>query len=260
MLRPRIIPSLLIHKGGLVKTINFRNPKYVGDPINAVRIFNEKQVDEMFIADIDTTIEAKVPNYNVIADIASECRMPLCYAGGVTNCTQVEKIISLGVEKVGISSAAISRPQLISEAAKSVGSQSVVVILDVKKTVLQGGYEIFTHGGRFATGIKLVDFVKIAQSMGAGEIIINDIDQDGLMQGYNLDLIDRVYDVINLPLTVLGGAGNHSDLQKLFARYGLIGAAAGSLFVFRGKFRAVLLQYPTLTEKEILYSKSDINS
>jgi len=258
MLRPRIIPSLLIHRGGLVKTTNFRNPKYVGDPINAVRIFNEKQVDELFVADIDLTRESKMPNYDVIADIASECRMPLCYAGGVTSCAQVEKIISLGVEKVGISSAAINRPQLISEAAKSVGSQSIVVIADVKKSSLLGGYEIFTHGGTLATGINPVDFVKIAQTMGAGEIIINDIDQDGLMQGYNLDLTDRVHEVVNCPLTVLGGAGNYSDFEMLFARYGLIGAAAGSLFVFKGKFRAVLLQYPTLMDRETFYSKSNI--
>lgn len=260
MLRPRIIPSLLIHRGGLVKTINFRNPKYVGDPINAVRIFNEKQVDELFIADIDLTREAKAPNYHAIAEIASECRMPLCYAGGVTSCAQVEKIISLGVEKVGISSAAINRPQLISEAAKSVGCQSVVVIADVKKSALPGGYEIFTHGGTFATGINPVNFVKKAQTMGAGEIIINDIDRDGLMQGYNHELIDQVHEVVNCPLTVLGGAGNYSDFENLFARFGLIGAAAGSLFVFKGKFRAVLLQYPTVIEKEALYSKSSINN
>ena len=254
MLRPRIIPCLLVKNGGLVKTVRFDNPKYVGDPINAVRIFNEKEVDELIVADIDATAHNREPNYNMIRNLAAECRMPLCYAGGVKTPEQIEQIISLGVEKVGVSSAALQTPELISESAKRVGSQSIVVIMDVKKTDLSRHYEIFTHNGTRKTGLHPVEFAKRAEALGAGEILVNAIEHDGEMKGYDLDLVDQVRDAVSLPLSVLGGAGSLGDIEGLIRRYGIIGAAAGSLFVFKGKYRAVLINYPSRSEKDALCS------
>lgn len=255
MLRPRIIPCLLVHKGGLVKTVQFAEPKYVGDPLNAVRIFNEKVVDELIVVDIDATVVDREPDYKLIANLASECRMPLCYGGGVKTPEQVERIISLGVEKVAISSAALLSPELITESARRVGSQSIVVVLDVKKTgFINKRYELFTHNGKSATGIHPAEFARQAEALGAGEILINSIDQDGTMKGYDMALIDQVRAAVSLPMTVLGGAGSHADMTALIGQHGIIGAAAGSLFVFKGKYRAVLIQYPSQAEKDVITS------
>jgi len=255
MLRPRLIPCLLVQNGGLVKTVNFSNPKYVGDPINAVRIFNEKEVDELVVLDIDATIKRDEPDYQLISHLASECRMPLCYGGGVQTVTQIEKIISLGVEKVAISSAVIENVKLIPNAATRVGSQSLVVVIDVKKTGLLRRHEVVTHNGTRRTGLNPVEFATHVAELGAGEIVINSVDRDGEMKGYDLDLVENVRKQINLPLTVLGGAGSLEDLRELVERFGLIGAAAGSLFVFKGKYRAVLINYPNQEEKEALQTK-----
>lgn len=254
MLRPRIIPCLLIQNGGLVKTIRFGQPKYVGDPLNAVRIFNEKEVDELIVADIDATTLGREPNYSVIADLAAECRMPLCYAGGLKTPEQVERIITLGVEKVAMSSAAIQRPELIAESARRVGNQSVVVVMDVKKVGLLRRYELFTHNGTRSAGKNPLDFAREAVELGAGEIVINSIDLDGAMTGYDLHLIEKVRDVVSVPLTVLGGAGSIQDIKDVILRHCIIGAAAGSLFVFKGKYRAVLIQYPSRSEKDALWA------
>jgi len=256
MLYPRIIPCLLVKDKGLVKTVNFINPKYVGDPINAVRIFNEKEVDELIVLDIDATHEKREPDYKMIEHLAAECRMPLCYGGGITTCDQVLRIIQLGVEKVAISSAAIENPDLIAEAAECVGNQSVVVVLDVKKSFLGGKYEIYTHNGSKNTGKYPADFALQVQKLGAGEIVINSIDNDGLMKGYDLDLVEIVRKSINVPLTVLGGAGSLHDIGQLIEKYGTIGAAAGSLFVFKGIYRAVLINYPNRAEKDALIKEN----
>jgi len=255
MLHPRLIPCLLVQNGGLVKTVNFANPKYVGDPINAVRIFNEKEVDELVVLDIDATIKRDEPDYQLISHLASECRMPLCYGGGVQTVTQIEKIISLGVEKVAVSSAVIENPKLISDAAIRVGSQSLVVVIDVRKTGLLRRHEVVTHNGSRRTGLNPVEFASYMAELGAGEIVINSVDRDGEMKGYDLDLVEQVRQKINLPLTVLGGAGSLDDFRGLIDRFGLIGAAAGSLFVFKGKYRAVLINYPNRAEKEALLTK-----
>ena len=249
MLRPRLIPCLLVHKGGLVKTVNFGDPKYVGDPINAVRIYNEKEVDELVVLDIDATVNGAEPDYQMISHLASECRMPLCYGGGVRTVAQIEKIISLGVEKVAVSSAAVETPALISDAASRVGSQSVVVVIDVKKTGLLRRYEVVTHNGIRKTGFSPVEFAKHMAELGAGEIVVNSVDRDGEMKGYDLDLVEQIRQAVHLPLTVLGGAGSLGDVKDLFNRYGIVGAAAGSLFVFKGKYRAVLINYPNRAEK-----------
>lgn len=256
MLRPRIIPCLLIHNGGLVKTIRFSEAKYVGDPINAVRIFNEKEIDELIIADIDATVLGREPNYSLIANLAAECRMPLCYSGGVKTPEQVERIISLGVEKVAISSAAILSTELVAESARRVGNQSIVVVLDVKKTGMLRRYELFTHNGTHATGLDPVDFAKTVESLGAGEILVNSIDHDGTMKGYDLSLIKQVREAISVPLSVLGGAGSLTDIEDLIRLHGIIGVAAGSLFVFKGKFRAVLINYPSIEQRDLIFNKA----
>jgi imidazole glycerol-phosphate synthase subunit HisF len=256
LLTPRIIPALLIQNGGLVKTVSFVEPKYLGDPINTVRIFNEKEVDELIVIDIDATTQNREPNYSLISNIASECRMPLCYAGGVKTTEQIERIICLGVEKVAISSAAIETPRLISESANRIGSQSIVVVMDVKKSDLFSGYELFTHNGNRATGISPKEFAKDVEDMGAGEVLLNSIDNDGKMKGYDFVLIDQVYDLINIPMTALGGCGSLTNIEELVERFGVIGAAAGSLFVFKGKYRSVLMNYPDILQKKIIFGKT----
>lgn len=252
MLRPRIIPSLLVHENGLVKTVNFKNPKYVGDPINAVKIFNEKAVDELAVFDIDATVLGKEPNYSLIERLASQSMMPLCYGGGVKTVEQAQRIFGLGVEKIALSSAVLHDPKLITEISDRVGAQSVIIVLDVKKKLL-GGYEVYTHNGKKATGINPFKFVEEAQKLGAGEIVINSIDKDGFMKGYDLDLIDKVREKITLPMTVLGGAGSLDDIEKIIDRHGVIGVAAGSLFVFKGPYKAVLINYPTQLEKNKIF-------
>lgn len=252
MLRPRVIPCLLVHNGGLVKTAQFANPKYVGDPLNAVRIFNEKEVDELIVVDIDASVRGSEPDYRLIGHLAAECRMPLCYGGGVKTVEQVERIIALGVEKVAISSAALENPDLVAQMAVAVGSQSVVVVLDVRKVGARSAYRIWTHNGKQPTGKCPVDVAKQIESLGAGEIVINSIDRDGVMNGYDLELISAIREAVTLPMTVLGGAGSLDDLRRLIARFGIVGAAAGSLFVFKGPYRAVLINYPRPAEKDAL--------
>lgn len=243
MLRSRIIPCLLMQDGGLVKTRQFGDPKYVGDPINAVKIFNEKEVDELSIYDIDATAHGRGPDFDHLRSIAVESRMPLCYGGGVQNAADAVKLIKSGFEKVSISAAAIERPALIGELADAIGRQSVVVTLDVKKTGFMGRLGIFTHNGKRAAKQKLADFLPAVEEYGAGEIVINHIDRDGMMQGYDLDLARTVRAAVDIPATMLGGAGSTDDMRDLIYAIGTCGAAAGSLFVFNGKYRAVLISY-----------------
>ena len=253
MLRPRIIPCLLIRNNGLVKTINFSEEKYIGDPINAVKIFNEKLVDELMIIDIDATVKMKEPNFNLIKKIAAESQMPISYTGGIKNVEQIKRIISYGVEKVGISSGAIINPELISNASKEVGSQSVVVVLDVKKKIL-GGYNVYTHNGKNDTGYKVESLAKDLTNRGAGELIINSIDNDGKMKGYDINIIKDIKKTVSVsvPVTLIGGAGSIDDIKKLVDEFHIIGAAAGSLFVFQGKYKAVLINYPDQDEKNYI--------
>ena len=236
-----------------MKTIGFENPKYVGDPINAVKIFNEKEVDELMVLDIDATRNGAEPNLTMIKNLATECRMPLCYGGGVTTVAQAKKIISLGAEKVAISSAAVNNTSLISEIGQAVGVQSVVVVLDIRKRKLFGGYEIYTHNGKKKSKVKIEEFLQRIDEIGVGELVVNSIDNDGKMQGYDLELAEFVRERTSMPLTILGGAGSHSDIKSLISKFKLIGAAAGSLFVFKGKYRAVLINYPAFSARKNLY-------
>jgi len=255
MLRPRITPCLLIHNGGLVKTKGFAEPKYVGDPINAVRIFNEKEADELMVLDIDATIKGREPDFKLIAKLAAECRMPLCYGGGVTQVEQVQRLVNIGVEKVAVSSAAIARPALVTEIADAVGRQSVTVVLDVRKRrrLMSAGYELCTHNAKKAYNVDILSLISEFQKAGAGEIVVNSVDRDGMMKGYDLELAAQVKSMANVPVTFLGGAGSLGDLSDLVSLVGIVGAAAGSLFVFKGKYRAVLISYPTSDQKNMIF-------
>ena len=253
MLRSRIIPCLLVHNKGLVKTVKFKDPKYVGDPINAVKIFNEKEVDELMVLDIDATREKREPNLEMIKNLADECRMPFCYGGGITTAEQARKIISLGAEKVALSNSALNNIELCKEIGSIIGNQSVVVVIDVKKKKLFGGYDIYTHNGTKKSKWKLDDLIEKLEEIGIGEVVINSIDNDGMMQGYDTNLIESVRKKCSMPMTVLGGAGTLDDIKQLFSKFKIIGAAAGSLFVFKGKYRAVLINYPNRKERKPLY-------
>jgi len=255
MLRPRIIPCLLVSNKGLVKTVNFKNPKYVGDPINAVRIFNEKESDELTILDIDASRLNKEPDYKSIEYWASECRMPLCYGGGIKTVEQAQRIFSLGVEKIALSSEAVRNPEIITQIAERVGRQSVVVVLDVKKKLF-GGHELVTHNATKSAKQNPLDFAIQAVKLGAGEIVINSVDLDGTMKGYDLDLIRKFKSSISTPLTVLGGAGKLDDIESVIKEFGIIGASAGSLFVFKGVYRAVLINYPDPETKDSMVSRA----
>lgn len=242
MLRSRVSPCLLVHNKGLVKSVKFKDYKYVGDPINAVKIFNEKEVDELILLDIDATANDREPDYKMIQNVANESRMPLCYGGGIKTPEQAQRIIKLGVEKIAVSSAALARPELLKEMADIIGRQSVVVVLDVKKSMF-GKYEIVTNNGKQKYKGKLEDTIQALEEMGIGELVINSVDQDGMMKGYDINLAKIVRDVSNVPLTILGGAGRHEDILDLISTFKIIGASAGSLFVFKGVYKAVLINY-----------------
>lgn len=250
MLRPRIIPCLLIHRGGLVKTQAFKSPIYLGDPINAVRILNEKEADELIVFDIDATTNGAEPDLNLISKLAAECRMPLCYGGGVTSVEQVARIVDMGVEKVAVSAAAIANPGLLTEMASAVGRQSVVAVLDVRKcAAYPTEFEVCTHNAKIGYKRNIFSTVRQLQDAGAGEIVINSVDNDGKMLGYDLNFARKIKQELSVPVTFLGGAGSLEHIKELFGYVGLVGAAAGSLFVFKGKYRAVLINYPTHAQK-----------
>ena len=254
MLRSRIIPCLLVHKKGLVKTVGFKEPKYVGDPINAVKIFNEKEVDELIVLDIDATVEGRGPDLTLIKNLAVECRMPFCYGGGISSVEQAVKIINLGAEKLAISAAAVNNFKLLKEIGNAVGMQSVVVVIDVKKKNILGGYDIYVKNGKEKTNLKIKEYLLELNSLGVGEIVLNSIDNDGLMKGYDLNLLEFARELTDVPITILGGAGSLDDIKKIISKYKIIGTAVGSFFVFKGKYKAVLISYPNkLEKKELLF-------
>lgn len=246
MKRVRIIPVLLIQKGGLVKSEKFKAHKYVGDPINAVRIFNEKEVDEMVILDISATSEKRGPDIPRIKEIASEAFMPLAYGGGITRMEEVKELISAGVEKIVLNTSAFYKTGLITEMAKYSGSQSVVISMDVKKNIW-GKYRVFVQNGSKDTNLGPVEYASRAESAGAGEILLNSIDRDGTFSGYDLELIALVGSKIDIPLVAVGGASSVDDIKKAILN-GASAAAAGSLFVFQRPHKAVLISYPSQQE------------
>lgn len=247
MLKTRVIPVLLLKDGGLVKTLKFEKPKYLGDPINAVKIFNEKEVDELVLLDISATLERREPNYDLIRDIASECFMPLSYGGGITELEQIRRLLEIGIEKVVLNTAALVKPNFVADAAKAFGSSTIVVSVDVRKNIW-GKYEVFSKSGTLNSKETPVDVARKMESMGAGEIFLNAIDRDGTMSGYDITLIRAVSGGVMLPVVACGGAGGLNDFKVAVEEGKASAVAAGSMFVFHGVHRAVLISYPSPQE------------
>ena len=243
MIPTRVIPVLLLKGSGLVKTVRFKEPRYLGDPRNAVKIFNDKEVDELTLLDITATPEGREPNYDLIREIANEAFMPVAYGGGITNAAQARRILNMGVEKVVVNSIAFENPDVITEMADRFGSQSVVASIDARKTLL-GRYEVMTRSGTLKQRVDPVLAAQTMEAKGAGEILINAIDRDGTMTGYDLNLIRQVAQSVSIPVVACGGAGSVQDMAQAVREAGASAVAAGSLFVYHGKHRAVLITYP----------------
>lgn len=240
---PRVIPCLLLRDRGLVKTVKFKSDVYVGDPVNAVRIFNDKEVDELILLDIDATCEGRGPDFELIAEIAGECFMPVAYGGGIRSFADVQRVIRSGIEKVVINSAAYADIEVIREASATYGAQAVVVGIDVRKPLL-GGYKLYSRSGQAEEKVKLAAHLDRIAAAGAGEIFINSIDRDGVMGGYDIELIRQVCAITNIPVIACGGAGSLAHLVEAVDQGGASAVAAGSMFVFHGRHKAVLINYP----------------
>jgi cyclase len=257
MYRSRIIPCLLIKNTGLYKTIRFKNPRYLGDPINTLRLFNGKEADEIVILDISAYTNGTGPNLDYIKRLTGECFMPLCYGGGITSLKHIEALFKAGVEKVAFNTALYFNPKLINEAAQNFGSQSIVASIDVKKGLF-GSYSVFTMAGSKEIKCDPIQYAKRAEELGVGEILLTSIDRDGMMNGYDYGLIHRVASAVNIPVVASGGAGQLSDCVKA-VNAGASAAAAGSLFVYYGPLRAVLINYPTQDELTLAFSSNVLN-
>lgn len=244
MLMRRVIPCLLLRGAGLVKTVRFKDAKYVGDPINAIRIFNDKEVDELMLLDIAASRERRGPAFEVIEEVASECFMPLAYGGGIRSTEDARRILKLGVEKVVFNTTAWQAPKVLAEASREFGAQAVVASIDVRRKLF-GRYEVYVDGGTRATGMSPVDYARRVEDAGVGEILLTAIDRDGTLQGYDLELLAQVTSTVAVPVIAAGGAGSLSDLSAAVAIGGADAVAAGAMFVFHGRHRAVLITYPS---------------
>jgi imidazole glycerol-phosphate synthase subunit HisF len=248
----RVIPSLLLRNGGLVKSVKFRNATYVGDPINAVKIFNDKEVDELLFIDIEASRDKRGPNYELIQRISREAFMPFGYGGGITSVDEVKQLTRLGVEKVSLNASALDEPELVSRAAEVAGSQSVVAAIDVKKDLL-GRYRVYDYRRAKSTGHDPLEWALKMQNLGAGEILLNSVDRDGTFSGYDTELIARVAPELSVPLIAVGGAGKLQHFAEA-VQAGASAVAAGSFFVFYGPHRAVLITYPERKALNALFS------
>lgn len=249
MISTRVIPCLLLKDAGFVKTVKFANPVYLGDPINTVKIFNDKEVDEIAILDITATREGRPPKFDLLTNIANQCFMPMSYGGGLRSLEDIRRILSIGFEKVIINSYALENPAFVRQAADVCGSQSVVVCLDVKKSFF-GKYEVHAQGGKRKIKGSPAEIAKQMEQQGAGEILLQSVDRDGTMAGYDIDLIHSVTQVLSIPVIACGGAGKVADFAAAVRQGGASAVAAGSMFVFHGRRRAVLINHPTRAELE----------
>lgn len=252
MLQTRVIPVLLLDTDGLVKTVKFKSPKYVGDALNTVKIFNEKEVDEIIILDINVSKQGSEPNYALIEDFASECFMPVCYGGGITTIEQMRKIFALGIEKVSLNTTVLNDFDLIKEACSLFGSQSIVVSIDVKKD-LMGRYKVFNHIKKKIEKVDFISYLEELEALSMGEILINNVDLDGTQKGYDIELMKIVTAKVNVPVIACGGAGDLKDFKQVQEEANVSAVAAGSFFVFHGKHKAVLITYPKYAELKKLF-------
>lgn len=255
MLRTRVIPCLLLKGNGFYKTTKFKNPVYLGDPINILKIFNDKEVDEIFVLDIGATPLQKDLNMSLLRDFASECFMPLGYGGGIRTLDQMKAVFQLGFEKVAMNTSAYENPELVTQGASAFGSQSIVVSIDAKKSLL-GNYEVMTLSGNKKTGRKPAEYAREMEARGAGEILLNAVDRDGTMEGYDLTLVKMVAATVKIPVIACGGAANVEDFGAAVKEAGASAAAAGAMFVFQGPHRAVLINFPSPDELESVFAAS----
>ena len=246
MFRSRVIPCLLLKNTGLYKTTRFKEPRYLGDPINTLKLFNGKEADEIVILEISSSTNGSEPNFNYLKRLAGECFMPICYGGGITTINQVEKIFKIGIEKVFFNTSLYLKPELLKEAAKNFGSQSIIASIDVKKKLF-GSYSVYINSGTKDIKCDPIEYAKRAEDLGVGEILLTSIDHDGMMHGYDYELIDKVSSAVSIPVVASGGAGRLSDCVKA-VNAGASAAAGGSLFVYYGQRKAVLINYPTQDE------------
>jgi cyclase len=252
---PRVVPVLLRTRSGLVKTVRFADPKYIGDPMNAVKIFSEKEADELIFLDITATVEGRGPDVESLARVAEECFMPLAYGGGVRSLADIKAILKVGVEKIVVNTYAVENPVFIQEATDLHGSSTIAVAIDVKRSRF-GGYEIRTRSGGTRTGIDPVQFAVQLDAFGAGELLVNAIDRDGTMAGYDLELLRQISREVRMPVIACGGAGQLAHFTEAVEQGGASAVAAGSMFVFHGKHRAVLISYPAQDELEALFTRA----
>ncbi len=255
MYRNRIIPCLLLQDEGLVKTIEFKHPTYIGDPLNAIRIYNEKEVDELIFLDIQASAKKREPNYEYLSKIADQCFMPLCYGGGITNIEQMQKIFALGFEKISINASAYNNPNLLHQAAERFGSQSMVAAMDVAQDSA-GKYTVKILNGKKSIKRDPVEYALELESYGAGELLVNNISRDGKMKGYDLRLIQSIAQKVGIPVIACGGAGRLSDCADVI-QAGASAAAAGSLFVYWGRLKGILINYPEEKEIEFILKKKE---
>lgn len=248
MLRTRVMPCLLLQGGSLVKTVRFKDPGYIGDPINAIRIYNEKEVDELIFLDITATRERRKPPFKVLAEIASECFMPVSYGGGIRDLEDMKTVFGLGIEKIAINSFAVENPSFIRAAADQFGSQSVIVSIDARQSA--GRYQVYSHAGTRATGLQPAEMARQMEHLGAGEILLTSIDRDGTQQGYDVELIRQVTSAVGIPVIACGGAGQVEDLAMAVKQGGASACAMGSMVVYFGRNRAVLINFPAHRELE----------
>lgn len=254
MLATRVIPCLLLHNSGLTKTINFKKPTYVGDPVNAVKIFNEKEVDELIFLDITASKNKREPDFQLIEELASECFMPFAYGGGITDLNQIRRILKVGVEKVIINNSALQNLNFIKEAVKEFGSSTIIVAMDVKKDFF-GRYKVYDHVKQKVTGADPFSYAKEIELAGAGELFLNSVDKDGTFSGYDVTLVRRIVDLVSIPVIACGGASSLDDLKQVVTSGGASAVSAGSFFVFQGPHRAVLISYPEPLVLEKLFNK-----
>jgi cyclase len=251
MLKPRVIPVLLLRNQGLVKTIKFDKHVYVGDPINAIKIFNEKEVDELIFLDIDASKNGTAPNYSMISQIATECFMPVCYGGGIKDIEMIRKILKLGIEKIAINTSALKSLEFVKNAVDTFGSSTIVVSIDVKKSLL-GKHQIFDHKNKKTINTDLFEYINEIEQCGVGELLINSVDKDGTMTCYDISLIENITKQVKIPVIACGGASSFSDFKTAINIAKASAVGAGSIFVFHGKHKAVLITYPNAEELKML--------
>ncbi|UCD17685.1 MAG: imidazole glycerol phosphate synthase subunit HisF [Candidatus Zixiibacteriota bacterium] len=259
MLQVRVIPCLLLRDGSLVKTVKFKDPGYIGDPVNAIKIYNEKEVDELIFLDITASRERRSPRFDTVREIADECFMPLTYGGGIRTVDDIREIFNIGAEKVCLNTAALHNPDFIGEAAATFGNQSIVVSIDVKKA-FRGKYEVYNHVTGKSANIDAVDFAVKAEHLGAGELLVTSVDKEGTWEGYDVELLKKITSCVSVPVIANGGAGSIEDFARAVTAGGASAVAAGSMVVYQKKDLGVLINFPGRDILDELFFKDPMRS